>query len=341
MTTPRKMTQVQAKRFGGPEVLETVEVPTPKPAAGQVLVRVLAASVNFADVMRRRASPYPFPTQLPFVPGSEVAGVVEALGAGVEGPPVGTAVFAVVGRDGSGGYAQFALAEAPQVIPLPPGLEPQVACGLVVAGATAVLALKEVARLQSGERVLIHAAAGGVGSFAVQMARVMGAEVFGTASTGDKRGVAARLGAKATFDSTAGDWPEQVLAATGGKGVDVILEISGGESLERGLRCLAPFGRVVVVGAASGQPHRLSAPALDAWLLNPALNQSVHAFNLGLFFGLKPDAAQRAIGALLDAGMTGALRVERGGVFPLADAGRVHRALEARQTMGKLVLTPW
>ena len=110
-----------------------------------------SAAVNFADVLRRRNSVYPFPTALPYIPGSEVAGIVEALGAGVAGPPVGTPVFALVGNDGSTGYAQYALANAPQVTPLPPGLSKDIACGLIVAGATAVLTLKESARLQAGE----------------------------------------------------------------------------------------------------------------------------------------------------------------------------------------------
>ena len=147
----KQMWAVQCEEFGSPDVLVYRELPIPKPGTGQILIKVESAAVNFADVLRRRNSVYPFPTALPYIPGSEVAGIVEALGAGVAGPPVGTPVFALVGNDGSTGYAQYALANAPQVTPLPPGLSKDIACGLIVAGATAVLTLKESARLQAGE----------------------------------------------------------------------------------------------------------------------------------------------------------------------------------------------
>lgn len=137
----KTMRVVRAERFGGPEVLRAVEVPIPEPGPGQVRIRVQAAAVNFADVMRRRASPYPFPTALPYVPGSEVAGVIDALGEGVAGPPVGTPVLALVGEGGEGGYAERAIANAARVIPIPPGLTPEAAASLLVAGTTAVLLL--------------------------------------------------------------------------------------------------------------------------------------------------------------------------------------------------------
>ncbi|HZF67139.1 MAG TPA: alcohol dehydrogenase catalytic domain-containing protein [Gemmatirosa sp.] len=145
-----------------------------------------AASVNFSDVMRRRNDPDPFPTALPFTPGSEVAGEVNALGPGVSGPPVGNPVFALVGtgpQTATGGYAEYAVADATRVLPLPPGLAPDVACSLLVAGFTALVSLREIARLEHGQHVLVQAAAGGVGSYAVQLARALGARVvLGTAS---------------------------------------------------------------------------------------------------------------------------------------------------------------
>jgi NADPH:quinone reductase len=150
------MQAVQAKRFGPPDVLVLEEVPVPRPGPGQVLIKVESAGVNFSDVKRRRNDAYPFPTTLPYTPGGEVAGTVEALGEGAEGPSVGTPVFALVGADGSTGYAQFALANASGVIPIPPGLSADAASGLVIAGSTAVLILKEAARLRAGETVLVQ-----------------------------------------------------------------------------------------------------------------------------------------------------------------------------------------
>jgi NADPH:quinone reductase-like Zn-dependent oxidoreductase len=336
------MKAVQCATFGGPEVLVLREVEKPTPGPGEVLIKVESAAVNFSDVMRRRKSLYPFPTALPYRPGSEVAGTIEALGAGVKGPAVGTPVFAVVGRDGSGGYAQFALASAQQAFPIPPGLSPDVACGLVVAGATAVLTLREAARLQPGESVLVQGAAGGVGSLAVQLAKVLGAgRVLGAASTSAKRKQVERLGADATIDSSRPDWAAQVRELTQGRGVDVLLEMGGGASFEQGLSALAPFGRSVVYGAADPAQRSLSQAGLDALLSDPALNQSVVAFNLGLYFGLKPQAAGSAVETLIGAILSGKVSVQLGEVFPLAKAAAAHQLLESRRSTGKLVLKPW
>jgi NADPH:quinone reductase-like Zn-dependent oxidoreductase len=341
MKTPKTMKQVQAKRFGGPEVLEVVSVATPSPGPGQVLIRVEAAAVNFSDVMRRRASPYPFPTSLPYVPGSEVAGTIEALGPGVAGPAIGTRVFAVVGADGSGGYAEFALAQAPQAIPMPQGLPADVACGLLVAGSTAMLLLTESAKLERGESVFIPAAAGGVGSLLVQLARHLGAgTIVAAASTAPKREAVKALGADVVLDPTALTAAD-VRAATGGRGVDVWFEMEGGASLELGISALAPFGRAVVYGSASSAPRALSQATQDFLWASPSLGQSVVAFNLGLFFGLKPQVAGAAVGRLLEAIGTGAVSPHVGEVFPLARVADAHRALEGRRTMGKLVLRPW
>ncbi|MCU0695411.1 MAG: zinc-binding dehydrogenase [Myxococcaceae bacterium] len=340
MKTPKTMKQVQARKFGGPEVLEVVTTNTPAPGPGEVLIRVEAAAVNFSDVMRRRASPYPFPTTLPYVPGSEVAGTVEAVGKGVTAPAVGARVFAVVGADGSGGYAEFALAQAAQAIPIPDGLSADVACGLLVAGSTAVLLLTEAAKLQRGESIFVPAAAGGVGSLLVQLARHLGAgRVIAAASSAPKRDAVKALGADVVLDAT-NVTAAAVREATGGQGVDVWLEMEGGASLEQGVQALAPFGRAVVYGSASTAPRTLSQAAQDFLWASPSLGQSVIAFNLGLFFGLKPQAAGAAVGRLLEAIGSGAVTLRVGEVFPLARAADAHRALEGRRTMGKLVLRP-
>lgn len=336
------MKAVQAHRFGPPEVLVYGEVPTPEPGPGQVLIKVESASVNYADVMRRSNAPYPFPTALPYTPGSEVAGSVAALGAGAAGPPVGTPVFALVGRDGSSGYAQYAVADATQVIPIPPGLGPDEACALAVAGVTALLLLAEVARLQPGERVLVPGAGGGVGAYAVQLAKLRGAgAVIGAASTPAKRARARELGADHVVDYTQPDWPEQVRELSGGEGVDVLLEMSGGPALAQGLRCLAPFGRAVVYGMASREPLQLDQATLLRFFYDPSPNQSLHVFNLGLWFGMRPAAAVGALGELIGYAAAGRLQVPVGQALPLAQAAEAHRLLETRQSMGKLILKPW
>ncbi|MBX2800091.1 MAG: zinc-binding dehydrogenase [Myxococcales bacterium] len=339
MTTT--MWAVRAETFGAPEVLRPARVAVPEPGPGQVLIRVEAAAVNYSDVMRRRASPYPFPTSLPYTPGGEVAGTVEALGEGVSGLDEGMPVFAVVGEGGESGYAQFALARAASTTPLPPGMDPHVACGLLVAGATAVLLLTDASRLQAEESVLVQAAAGGVGSLAVQIAKAMGAgTVVAAASTPAKRRLALQLGADHTLDYTRPDWPQQLAQQLPG-GVDVILDMVGGASLEQSLGCLAPFGRVVVYGSASPEPRSLSQGALGRWLSDPALGQTVSSFNLGAVFAHRPERAGRAIGTLMELIGSGQVTPRIGHVLPLSRAAEAHALLEERRSSGKIVLRPW
>lgn len=337
-----RMQAIRAKSFGTPDVLVIEEVPVPRPGPGQVLIRVESAGVNFSDVKRRRNDPYPFPTTLPYTPGGEVAGTVEALGEGVEGPSVGTPVFALVGEDGSTGYAQFAVANAPGVIPIPPGLSADVASGLVIAGSTAVLILKEAARLRTGETVLVQGAAGGVGSYAVQVAKLLGAgTVIGAAGSPGKREAVLALGADHAVDYTKADWPDRVLELTGGRGVDVVLEMAGGAAFERSLLCLAPFGRAVVYGSTSGEPLRMGPKTIQTLFYDPSPNQAIAAFNLGLWFGLRPEAAVGALQTLIGYVASGQVEVPIGHVLPLRRAAEAHRMLEERRTTGKIVLKPW
>jgi len=295
---------IQFDSFGPPEVLQYRHLPQPEPGPGQVRIRVESASVNYSDTMRRRNLPYPFPTPLPFVPGGEVAGAVHALGPDVDGPPVGTPVFALAGPDGSTGYAQYALAEAARVVPIPEGLGPDEACGLVVAGGTAMLALTATARLAPGESVLVEGAGGAV------------------------------------VDYTAHGWVEEVRELTGG-GADVVLHCSGAGLLPQALSCLAPFGRLVVTGLASGTPGALSPQEQSALLYAPALGQSVHGFNVGAFFGLRPDVAGQALGSLIGLVAQGTVKVPPRTMLPLSAAAVAHRDLEERTSVGKIVLEPW
>jgi len=213
---------ISIHQHGGPEALRLEELPTPAPGPGEIRIRVRSAAVNLSDTMRRRDDPYPFPTSLPFVPGGEVAGTVDALGDGVEGPAIGTRVPALAGPDGSTGYAQCAIAAAERVVPTPEGVDEETASTVLVAGVMPLLALSEVARLQPGESVLVPAAAGGVGSYAVQLVRRLGAAtVIALAGSAAKREAALELGADQALDSTDPGWPERVRELTGGAGVDV------------------------------------------------------------------------------------------------------------------------
>lgn len=335
------MKAIQMTEQGGPEVLELVDVPDPVAGPGQVLLRVTSASVNFSDVMRRRGDDYPLPTPLPFTPGAEVAGMVVALGAGVDGPAVGTKVFALVGADSSGGYAELALAAAAGVIPVPVGLDDDSAAGIVVAGLAATLILTQSLDVTSGQSIFIPAAAGGVGGYAVQIAKLLGATtVIAGASTSAKREIAAGLGADHVIDYTAAGWADQVRDLTGGAGVDAALEMTGGERLAQTLGTLAPFGKMVVFGSVSGVVGRLDENALKPWLYDPAPNQSVLGFNLGPWFESRLPVAVAALQQLVGWVASGQLKVAVSRTFPLADAAEAHRLLERGATTGKLILKP-
>jgi NADPH:quinone reductase-like Zn-dependent oxidoreductase len=331
-----------ALREGGPGALHLERRPVPTPGPGQVLVRVEAAACNFSDVKRRRGGAYPFPTTFPYVPGSEIAGTVVALGPGAAGLAEGDAVFGLAGGSGQGGCAQFALAFAPQLGRRPPTIAAAHAAGLTVAGTTAMLLLREAARVQPGESVLVPAAAGGVGSFLVPLARRLGAaRVIALTGQARKADHARALGATDTVDARAADWPAQARALTGGRGVDVLLEATGGDTLERGLAALAPFGRAIVYGAASGEDAKLSAAALRSMFYAPAPNQSLAAFNLGGWFIERPQAAGAALVELIGLVAAGALPTPPLSVMPLAQVAEAHRLLESRESLGKIVLDPW
>ncbi|HTD19526.1 MAG TPA: NADPH:quinone oxidoreductase family protein, partial [Ktedonobacteraceae bacterium] len=243
------MKAVRINETGGPEVMHIEEIETPAPKNGEVLIKVAAAGINYADLAQRQGA-YLTRTHTPTTLGFEFAGTIEALGPGVTSPAVGTRVVAF----GDGGYAEYALAQATTTIPIPNMLDFTHAAAFPVQGITAYQLLRESAHIQAGESVLVHAAAGGVGTLAIQLAKLLGAgTVIGTASNAQKLELIRRLGADAAINYTEENWPEQVKQATGGKGPDIILEMVGGSIAEQSLQCLAPFGRMVIYGAASNQ----------------------------------------------------------------------------------------
>ena len=326
------MKTVRFHNTGGPEVLVYEDVPEPTPGADEVLIRVEAVGMNFADVLRRRGDDYPEASPTPFTLGGEVSGTIAAMGANVKGLELGMLVYAATRQ---GGYAQYVTAAAAAVIPMPPGVSAAQATSLVVQGLTAAFALRDSGRLAKGESVLIEAAAGGVGSFAVQLAKLFGAgKVIAAASSAEKRDFALSLGADAAVDYTAPGWAEEVKELTGGRGADVVLEMVGGETVAQALDALAPFGRMVVYGQSSG----LAATVNPQRLVN--FNQSIVGFYIAAFFQ-KPDLLKATLAEVIGYVTTGKLTLNVGAVLPLSKAVEAHRLLEGRKTTGKVVLEPW
>ncbi len=325
------MKSIRFHEYGGPEKLLYEDVPTPKPGPGEVLIKVQAAGVNYADAMRRQGA-YLEPSPFPYIPGMEAAGPVEAVGKGVTSVAVGARAIAIVAN--GGGYAEYAVAASDQVIPLPTGLEPAQSTALIVQGLTAYLILKHTAALQAGQSVLVHSAAGGVGTLAVQLAKLLGAgRVIATAGTEEKLAKARSLGADVAVNYSQNDWIQQVIAANGGQGVNLILESVGGDVFERSFEALAPFGNLVAFGASSGQ-----LPTLNGLrLLGP--NHTVSGFYLGGYF-TRGAAIPEALTALMTYVMQGQLKIPEPTVFPLEQAAEAHRQLQGRKTTGKIVLAP-
>jgi NADPH:quinone reductase len=315
------MRAIQISEFGGPEVLRVVDLPTPEPAEGQVLVDVTAAGVNYADTHQAEDS-YLAPQELPLVPGGEVVGTTAD----------GSRVVALT--DG-GGYAEQALAWRPLTFPVPEGVGDGEALALVLQGTTAWHILRTSARLEAGESVVVHAAAGGVGSLAVQLARAFGAgRVIASASSEEKRELARSLGADVAVDSTSATLKADLEAANGGHKVDVVLEMVGGPVLDASLAALAPFGRLVTYGMASREaptpidPHALMARSravVGFWL--------AHCMR-------RPQMLATAMEDLFARVLDGSLRPVVGGTYPLSAAADAHRDLRARRTTGKLLLDP-
>jgi NADPH:quinone reductase len=301
---------VVLRETGGPERLELSEVPDPEPRDGEVLVRVRAAGVNFADVLVRRGR-YPQPPELPTVPGSEVAGEVD--GRRVMALPQG------------GGYAEAVAVDERLLVPLPDAASFEEGAGFLLTFLTAWIPLTRQVRVGPGSVVLVHAGSGGVGSAAIQLAKHLGAEVVATASTEEKRRVAIEQGA----DEAVGydEFAENVRA-------DVVLDPVGGEVFTQSFSVLKPLGAVVALGFAGGWWEQLDpAPLVGR-------NLSLHGFYLGRLMRHDPQLVSAAIGELLELWADGAVRPLVGASFPLARAGDAHELIESRGHVGKVVLVP-
>jgi NADPH2:quinone reductase len=316
------MKAIRFHEFGGAENLRVDEIETPHPGAGEVLIKTAAAGINFADIMLRKGK-YFFRPPLPFIPGFEAAGTIESVGDGVTNLQTGQRVLAMMR---GGGYAEYVIAPAFQIVPIPDELDFGEATALLVQGLTALALLED---LRAGQSILIHGAAGGVGSLLVQLAKQRGARVLGTASSPEKLEKVANLGADAGINYTEADWTKQVLQATGGKGADLIIEMVGGEIGRRNFECLAMKGTMIVYGAASAEDFEISALSLLGKM------QTVKGYNLNLE---TPENIARFGAELMQSVSGGNLKVSVT-EFPLEQAAEAHRAVEGRKTTGKVVLT--
>lgn len=324
------MKAIQFKEFGGPEVLENVEIERPVPRERDVLIEVYASAVNYADTARREGQ-YVVKTTLPYIPGSEVAGFVVEVGENVKKVKPGDRVVAMIE---SGGYAEFAIADELSIIPIPDQLDFKIAAALPVQGLSAYHILKTMGMLEPGETVLVHAAAGGVGTLSVQLAKILGAgKVIATASTEEKLQLAKEMGADVLINYTEEGWEQKILDATNGRGVDVALEMAGGDVFYKTLKCLAYFGRMVIYGVASGQQSKFYPSSLIA------KNQSVIGFFLPPLLR-KTNLIKQSLDELFTYLSEGKIKITIGEVFPMSEAANVHTLLQARKTVGKVILEP-
>jgi NADPH2:quinone reductase len=323
------MRAIRISEWGGPEVLELAEdAPVPEPADHELLVKVTRAGINFADTHARENS-YLARYELPLVPGAEVAGVVERDGHGLR---AGQRVVSLVG---TGGYAEYVAAAAATTFPVPDGVSDATALALLLQGLTAWHLYRTAGHIQPGESVVVHAAAGGVGSLAVQLGKPLGAgRVIATASTEDKRRLALELGADAAVDVTRDDLTEALVEANLGERVDIVLEMAGGRVFDASLDALAPFGRLVTYGIASREPNHVSSGALMR------KSRAVVGFWLMHCLRRPAEMVEAPLRELFERAASGELRVVEGETYPLSQARRAHEDLQARRTSGKLMLDP-
>jgi NADPH2:quinone reductase len=322
------MKAVRIHEFGGPEVMQYEEVPTPTPGAGQVLVKLAASGLNFIDVYQRTGL---YPNDLPYGLGLEGSGTVAAVGAEVSGLGEGDPV-AYTGVPGS--YAEYVLAPVDRLVRMPDGLDVKVGAAAMLQGMTAHYLAYTTYPLKAGDTCLIHAAAGGVGLILVQMAKQCGARVIGTVSTEEKAALAREAGADEIILYTQQDFETEVKRLTEGKGVQVIYDSVAKDTFDKGLNCLAPLGYMVLYGQSSGP-----IPPFDPAILNA--KGSLFLTRPSLFHYIADRASlEKRAGDVLGWIASGALKLRMEHTFALSDVAEAHRSLEGRKTTGKVLLIP-
>jgi NADPH2:quinone reductase len=314
------MKAIYITEFGGPEVMKYVDLPEPVPAGSQVLLDVTAIGINYADTHQTENS-YLSTQKLPLIPGMEVVGKM----------PDGSRVLALAA---TGGYCQKTLVNPKTVIPLPDKVSDGQALAMMVQGSTAHMILKKMGQIKAGESVVIHAGAGGVGSVAIQLAKLWGAFVIAVTSSDEKKKLCMALGADVVVDANEADLTAALIKANNGKGVDLILEMVGGSTLDQSLEALAAFGRLVVYGMASRKAPKAIHPGalmpksqsvIGFWLVNALADKELMAEVFMDLFGMI---------------VTGKLKPVIGSTYPLSKAADAHRDMLARKTVGKIVLDP-
>ena len=314
------MKAIQITEFGGPEVMQLVDLPDPIAGTDQVLINVSAIGLNFADTVQIR-NQYVTQQKLPLIPGLEVVGTTSE----------GKRVLASISE---GAYAQKVVAHKSAAMEIPEGVSDEAALAMLVQGTTAWHILKTFGHLVSGESVVVHAGAGGVGSVAIQLAKMWGARVIAVTSSDEKSALAKSLGADVTVDAKSANLARAMLDANNGKPVDLVLEMVGGKTFDASLEVLAPFGRVIVYGMASGE---MATPVNSISLLGSS--KTITGFWLGHCFG-KKELLDDVIAQLFILIKNGKLKPIIGATFPLSKAGDAHRAIVGRGTTGKITLDP-
>lgn len=323
------MRAIQITETGGPDVLHLTELPDPAPGPGGLLVEVAAAGVNYIDTYQRSGA-YPMP--LPFIPGSEGAGTVAAVGTGVGDVAIGDRVAWAMSP---GSYAERAVVPADRAVPVPEGIDIQIAAGCLLQGMTAHYLTVSVHAVAPGETVLVHAAAGGMGLLLTQLATARGARVIGTVSTPEKQRLAREAGASEVIRYTeVDDLAGEVRRLTSGEGVAAVYDGVGASTFDASLASLRRRGMLALYGAASGP-----VPPVDPQRLNSAGSVFLTRPTLADYVATREELTWRA-GEVFDAIAGGSLRITIGGRYPLAEAGRAHRDLQGRRTTGKLLLLP-
>lgn len=327
------MKSIRVKTRGGCEVLKYQDEIKPDCTSNRVLLKIIAAGINFADIMQHQGT-YPLQLPLPYTPGMEVIGIVEEVGAEVTDVRLGERVAAISFE--AGGYAEYILANPEQVIHVADAIDEHTMLALLIQGVTAYLLLDYAANIRSGESVLVHAAAGGVGNLLVQLAKLMNAgDVFGTAGTETKREMIKTWGVNHAIDYNYPNWHENILEITQGKGIDVILDPVGGSAIAQNLSCLGIEGRFINYGWLSGSYPSLTPIQCQNLLFN---NQTVSGFAFNVVMERHPNIINTALTQLFAWVQTGKLKPILGQVFPLKDAEMAHAAILERKTTGKVIL---
>lgn len=322
------MKWIRVYEQGDPDVMRYEDAPLPEPGAGEVRMRVEAAGVNFIDTYQRSGQ-YKLP--LPFTPGREAVGVVDAVGTGVQEVAPGDRVAFAFGM---GGYAEYAVVPAAQIIPLPAHIEATTAAAVLLQGITAHYLSHDTFPIQRGQTALVHAAAGGTGSLLLQMIKMRGGRVIATVGSVEKAQIARSLGADEVILYREQDFETETRRITGGMGVDVVYDSVGKDTFDKSLNCLRPRGMMVLYGQASG-----AVPPFDPQILNHKGSLYLTRPSIGAYTATRDELLRRAK-EVLDWTASGTLKVTIDRVYPLSEAAEAHRALTSRATKGKILLIP-